>query len=56
LLFGLVHLGGGPTFAALAAVAGLAYAGVYVASGGSIWAAAALHWGLNLLRIALFGL
>jgi membrane protease YdiL (CAAX protease family) len=56
LLFGLVHLGGGPTFAALAAVAGLAYAGVYVASGGSIWAAAALHWGLNLLRVALFGL
>jgi len=56
LLFGLVHLGGGLTFAALAAVAGLAYAGVYAASGGSIWAAVALHWGLNLLRIALFGL
>jgi len=56
VLFGLVHLGGGTAFAGLAMLAGLAYAGVYVASGGSIWAAAALHWVLNLLRIALFGL
>lgn len=56
VLFGLVHLPGGVAFAGLATVAGLAYAGVYVASGGSIWAAAALHWALNLLRIALFGL
>jgi len=56
LLFGLVHLGGGVVFAGLATVAGLAYAGVYVASRGSIWATAALHWALNLLRVALFGL
>lgn len=56
VLFGLVHLGGGAAFAGLAMLAGLAYAGVYVASGGSIWAAAALHWALNLLRVALFGL
>ncbi|WP_374569473.1 type II CAAX prenyl endopeptidase Rce1 family protein [Ideonella sp.] len=55
-LFGLVHLGGGVVFAGLAAAAGLAYAGVYAASRGSIWAAVALHWVLNLLRIALFGL
>jgi uncharacterized protein len=56
LLFGLVHLGGGLTFAGLATVAGVAYAGVYAASRGSIWAAVALHWTLNLLRVALFGL
>jgi len=56
LLFGLVHLGGGLVFAGLATVAGLAYAGVYAASRGSIWAAVALHWALNLLRVALFGL
>ena len=56
ILFGLVHLGGGAAFAGLAALAGLAYAGVYVASGGSLWAAAVLHWALNLLRVALFGL
>jgi membrane protease YdiL (CAAX protease family) len=56
VLFGLVHLGGGMAFAGLATLAGLAYAGVYVASGGSIWAAAALHWALNLLRVALFGM
>lgn len=55
LLFGLAHLGGGATFAVLAAVAGLAYAGVYRASGGSLWAAAALHWALNLLRVTFFG-
>jgi uncharacterized protein len=55
-LFGLVHLGGGVVFAGLATVAGLAYAGVYAASRGSIWAAVALHWALNLLRVALFGL
>ncbi|WP_439391192.1 CPBP family glutamic-type intramembrane protease [Ideonella sp. YS5] len=56
LLFGLVHLGGGLVFAGLATVAGLAYAGVFAASRGSIWAAVALHGALNLLRVALFGL
>ena len=56
LLFGLVHLAGGFAFAGLAALAGLAYAGVYAASRGSIWAAVALHGTLNLLRVALFGL
>lgn len=55
VLFGLAHLGGGTTFALLATVAGLAYAGVYLASGGSLWAAAALHWALNLLRVTFFG-
>lgn len=55
LLFGLVHFGGGPVFMALAAVAGLAYAGVYRLSGGSVWAAVALHWALNIVRVALFG-
>ncbi|WP_140630313.1 CPBP family intramembrane glutamic endopeptidase [Methylibium rhizosphaerae] len=55
LLFGLAHLGGGTTFAVLATVAGLAYAGVWRASGGSLWAAAALHWALNLLRVTFFG-
>lgn len=55
LLFGLVHFGGGPVFMALAAVAGLAYAGVYRLSGGSVWAAVALHGVLNVLRVALFG-
>lgn len=54
-LFGLAHLGGGATFAALATVAGLAYAGVYRTSAGSIWAACALHWALNLLRVTFFG-
>lgn len=55
LLFGLVHFGGGPVFMALAAVAGLAYAGVFRISGGSVWAAVALHWALNIVRVALFG-
>lgn len=55
LLFGLVHLGSGVAFAGLAALAGLAYAGVYRLSGGSVWAAVALHWALNVLRTALFG-
>lgn len=55
VLFGLVHLGGGATFAVLAFLAGLAYAGVYRASNGSLWAAAALHWALNLLRVMFFG-
>ena len=55
LLFGLVHFGGGPMFMALAAFAGLAYAGVYRLSGGSVWAAVALHWMLNIVRVALFG-
>jgi uncharacterized protein len=56
LLFGLVHFGGGPLFMVLAALAGLAYAGVYQASGNSVWAAVALHLALNLTRVALFGL
>jgi membrane protease YdiL (CAAX protease family) len=56
LLFGLVHFAGGPAFMALAALAGLAYAGVYRASGGSVWAAVALHLALNVTRVALFGL
>jgi hypothetical protein len=55
VLFGLAHLSGGLTFAALAMLAGLAYAAAYRAGGGSLWAAAALHWALNLLRVALFG-
>jgi len=56
LLFGLVHFGSGPLFMALAAVAGLAYAGVFQASGNSIWASVALHLALNITRTALFGL
>lgn len=55
LLFGLVHFGGGPVFMLLAGLAGLAYAGVYRLGGGSVWAAVALHWALNILRVALFG-
>lgn len=56
LLFGLVHAGGGVAVAGQAALAGVAYAGVYAASGGSLRAAAALHLAVNLLRVALFGL
>jgi len=56
VLFGLVHFASGQVFMMLAAIAGLAYAGVYRVSGGSIWAAVILHWALNILRIALFGL
>jgi membrane protease YdiL (CAAX protease family) len=56
LLFGLVHFGGGPVFMALAALAGLAYAGVYQAGGNSVWAAVALHLALNVTRAACFGL
>lgn len=55
LLFGLVHFGGGPVFMLLAGLAGLAYAGVYRLAGGSVWSAVALHWALNILRVALFG-
>jgi uncharacterized protein len=54
LLFGLAHFGGGLTFMALATIGGLAYAGVYHVSGNSIWAAIGLHWGLNIIRVALF--
>lgn len=54
-LFGLAHFSGGHAFMALAALAGLGYGAVYWASG-SIWAAVALHWMLNLLRAALFGI
>jgi uncharacterized protein len=56
LVFGLVHFGGGPLFIALAALAGLAYAGVYQASSNSVWATVALHLALNVTRVALFGL
>ncbi|MES2356352.1 MAG: CPBP family intramembrane glutamic endopeptidase [Pseudomonadota bacterium] len=56
ILFGLVHFASGHIFMMLAAIAGLAYASVYRVSGGSIWAAVVLHWTLNVLRIALFGL
>jgi uncharacterized protein len=56
LLFGLVHFGGGPLFMGLATLAGLAYAGVYQASGNSVWAVVALHLALNVTRVALFGL
>ena len=54
LLFGLAHIGGGPVFMALAALAGVAYASVFHVSN-SIWAALVLHLGLNVLRVALFG-
>lgn len=56
LLFGLVHIGGGIATAGQAMAAGVAYAGVYAASGGSLRAAAALHLALNVLKVALFGL
>jgi len=56
VLFGLVHFASGQTFMVLAAIAGLAYAGVYQASGGSVWSAVVLHWALNVFRMALFGL
>ncbi len=55
LLFGLAHFAGGPGLMLFAALAGLAYAGVYRLGGGSVWAAVALHWALNVLRKALFG-
>jgi len=54
-LFGLVHYQQGTTFMALAALAGLGYGAVFWLTG-SIWAAVALHWVLNLLRVAMFGL
>lgn len=54
VLFGLAHFAGGLHFMLLAALAGLGYGGVFLA-GGSIWAAVALHWALNMLRVALFG-
>jgi membrane protease YdiL (CAAX protease family) len=54
VLFGLAHFAGGLHFMLLAALAGLGYGGVFLA-GGSIWAAVILHWVLNVLRVALFG-
>lgn len=54
-LFGLAHAAMGPTFTALAGIAGLAYAATYWASGGSVWAAVAVHLALNVTRVALFG-
>lgn len=56
VLFGLVHYQQGHTFMALAALAGLGYGAAFWLSGGSIWAAVALHWALNILRVAFFGL
>jgi membrane protease YdiL (CAAX protease family) len=55
-LFGLVHYSQGHTYMALAALAGLGYGAVFWLTGGSIWAAVALHWALNLLRVAMFGM
>ncbi|WKB52363.1 CPBP family intramembrane glutamic endopeptidase [Eleftheria terrae] len=55
VLFGLAHLGAGQTFALLAGVAGLGYAAVFQLSGGSVWAAVAVHLALNVLRVGLFG-
>lgn len=55
-LFGLVHYPQGHTHMALAALAGLGYGAAFWLSGGSIWAAVVLHWLLNVLRVALFGL
>jgi membrane protease YdiL (CAAX protease family) len=55
VLFGLAHAAAGPVFMALAALAGLAYAAVYQLSGGSVWAAVALHLALNVTRVAAFG-
>ena len=54
-LFGLAHYPHGPTYMTLAALAGLGYGAAFSLSGGSIWAAVALHWMLNVLRVALFG-
>lgn len=55
VLFGLAHAPSGPTFMVLAGLAGLAYAAAYHASGRSVWAAVAIHLGLNVTRAALFG-
>lgn len=55
-LFGLVHYQQGHTYMALAALAGLGYGAAFWLSGGSIWAAVALHWALNILRVSMFGL
>ncbi len=49
VVFGLVHLGGGLPWAALAAAAGVGYAWVYHRSRDPL-APMALHWGLNTLH------
>lgn len=52
-LFGLAHAGGGPTFVALAALAGLGYGYAFQATG-RIEAAIAVHFVLNATRFIAF--
>ncbi|AKJ28079.1 type II CAAX prenyl endopeptidase Rce1 family protein [Caldimonas brevitalea] len=54
VLFGIAHVGGGPSFMLLAGVAGLFYGAVFQFTG-SVWASVLLHLALNVLRAALFG-
>lgn len=53
LLFGLVHLGGGPAFALLATVAGLGYGAVYYWTG-RIHYAVLLHFAVNAVHQLAF--
>ena len=53
LLFGLAHLAGGPSYVAVAAVAGVGYGWIY-ASTKSIAAAIAAHAGLNAIHFVFF--
>lgn len=53
ILFGLAHAGGGPTFVALAALAGLGYGYAFQATG-RIEAAIAVHFVLNATRFIGF--
>lgn len=52
-LFGIAHIGGGPTYVLLAAVAGIGYGWIY-ASTRSIAGAIAAHAGLNTIHFLLF--
>jgi membrane protease YdiL (CAAX protease family) len=53
ILFGVAHLAGGPVYVALAAVAGIFYGWIFVATR-SFAAAVAAHTGLNAVHFFLF--
>jgi membrane protease YdiL (CAAX protease family) len=54
VVFGLAHAGGGWTYVALAAIAGVGYGWIFAASGGAIGMAILTHTALNLLHLLFF--
>ena len=53
VIFGAAHIGGGWTYAGLAAIAGIGYGWIYAATG-AIGASILAHTGLNLVHLLFF--